>query len=51
MVQISPIIDKPIPVIENKTRSFIAADIHIGIEYDQHEITTPSQTEKLLKRS
>ncbi|RLG26449.1 phosphoesterase [Methanosarcinales archaeon] len=52
MVQISPIIDEPILVIENKTRSFIAADLHIGIEYelDQHGITIPSQTEKILKK-
>jgi hypothetical protein len=52
MTHVTPIINEPILIADNTTRSFIIADLHIGIEWDLHHsgITLPSQTDKLMKK-
>jgi hypothetical protein len=52
MTNITPILNEPILIAENKTLSLIIADLHLGIEWDLYHsgITIPSQTNKLLKK-
>jgi hypothetical protein len=49
-LEISPVVDAPLLLIEGKTRTLVASDIHLGIEYDLWlgGASIPSQTDKLL---
>jgi len=51
-MMIRPIPDAPVLVAERRKRILVAADLHLGIEYELYEsgVTIPSQTEKLLNR-
>jgi uncharacterized protein len=49
-LDISPVVGSPLLLIENEARTLVAADIHLGIEYDLWlgGASIPSQTDKLL---
>jgi len=49
---IRPVLDAPVLVAERRKRILVAADLHLGIEYELYKsgVTIPSQTEKLLNR-
>ncbi len=48
----TPIFEEPLLLVEGKERVLVAADIHLGLEYELWlgGISIPSQTEKILKR-
>lgn len=47
-----PIFGEPLLLVEGKERVLVAADLHLGLEYELWlgGISIPSQTEKILKR-
>jgi putative SbcD/Mre11-related phosphoesterase len=49
---ISPLLNEPALVVENKFRTLVIADIHLGIEWELYHsgISIPSQIEKRLSR-
>jgi len=49
---ITPIFDEPLLLAEGRQRVLVAADLHLGLEYElwQGGISIPSQTEKILAR-
>jgi hypothetical protein len=48
----TPIFGEPLLLVEGKERVLVAADLHLGLEYELWlgGISIPSQTEKILKR-
>ena len=50
MVDILPLIDEPVIIVENDINILVIADIHLGIERDlgRSGINIPSQTDKLV---
>lgn len=49
---ISPILNEPALVVENRIKALVIADVHLGIEHELYYsgISIPSQTEKRRKR-
>ncbi len=49
---ISPVFNTPLLLVEGKERVLVAADLHLGIEYELWlcGVSIPSQTERLLER-
>ncbi len=47
-----PLVNSPVLVVENKLKTMVIADIHLGIEWDLYYsgFNIPSQTKKRLKR-
>ncbi|OFV68753.1 MAG: phosphoesterase, ICC [Candidatus Syntrophoarchaeum caldarius] len=52
MCEINPIIGEPAAIVENRERTLVIADIHLGIEVELSGfgLHIPNQTEKLLNR-
>lgn len=48
----TPVFGEPLLLVEGKERVLVAADLHLGLEYDLWlgGISIPSQTKKILKR-
>jgi uncharacterized protein len=48
---ISPVFDTPLLQVEGETRVLVAADLHLGLEYELWlcGVSIPSQTEKILE--
>jgi hypothetical protein len=51
-ISISPLVDEPVTVVENRLKILLIADLHLGIERDlrRYGINIPSQTNKILNR-
>jgi putative SbcD/Mre11-related phosphoesterase len=51
-VSATPVFGEPLLLVEGKERILVAADLHLGLEYEMWlgGISIPSQTEKILKR-
>lgn len=51
-IKIEPVFNEPVLVVENKMRSLVIADIHLGIEWDLYTsgFFIPSHTQKGLDR-
>jgi putative SbcD/Mre11-related phosphoesterase len=51
-VSATPIFGEPLLLVEGNERVLVAADLHLGLEYEMWlgGISIPSQTEKILKR-
>ena len=49
---IEPVFDAPLLLVEGEERVLVAADLHLGLEYElwQGGVTIPSQTETILAR-
>jgi putative SbcD/Mre11-related phosphoesterase len=52
MSKLHPLINSPVLIVEQKIRTLVIADIHLGIEWDLYYsgFNIPSQTEKRLDR-
>ncbi len=48
----TPVFGEPLLLVEGKERVLVAADLHLGLEYELWlgGISIPSQTEKILRR-